>query len=32
MPESLTNDVQKVEEAIRRRVCIGGQVVIGKLM
>jgi hypothetical protein len=32
MAETVTNEIQKIEEAIRKRVCIGSQVSISKLM
>lgn len=32
MPESLTSDVKKVEDAIKKRVCVSTHVSIGKLM
>lgn len=32
MPEQFASDIQRVEEAIRKRVCIGNQVMTGKLI
>lgn len=32
IPENVVADVQKIEEIIRKRVCIGNQVSISKLM
>lgn len=32
MGEAVTGEIQKVEELVRKRVCIGGQVSLSKLM
>jgi hypothetical protein len=32
VPEQFASDIQRVEEAIRKRVCIGNQVMTGKLI
>ena len=32
VPEQFSDDIQKIEEAIRKRVCIGNQVLTSKLL
>jgi len=32
VPEQFTGEIQKIEEAIRKRVCIGNQVMTSKLL